>query len=206
MGIFQDSLTNWVCWICWSLQFLFLSCSDVGEAVCWWWQKFSWMLVKAFLHVDENTNVQIQTYSPTYMFFTNVHSFYQTLITEVWKNLWRHEKWNSIIKSWWIFSRLGSLVFLVSAVNDIRSKNLIIFYIWPNLFGFSVQSGWFSGQLDGWFIRSEKILFVKYTFASSESFATIDKINGINHPLLYKRFSIVTLLQGIFTILLRRVF
>ena len=52
----------------------------------------------------------------------------------------------------------------------------------------------------------KKILFVKYTFASSESFATIDKINGINHPLLYKRFSIVTLLQGIFTILLRRVF
>lgn len=184
------------------------------------------MLVKLYAGDDKNLNecwwkhfcmlTKIQTYkfkhirqhliSPTYMFFTNAHSFYQTLITEVWKNLWRHEKWNSIIKSWWIFSRLGSSVFLVSAVNDIRSKNLIIFYIWPNLFGFSVQSGWFSGQLDKWFIRSKKILFVKYTFASSESFATIDKINGINHPLLYKRFSIVTLLQGIFTILLRRVF
>ena len=51
-----------------------------------------------------------------------------------------------------------------------------------------------------------KLLVLKYIFSSSDSFATVDKMNGINHPLLYKRFSVVTLLQGIFTILLRRVF
>ena len=127
---------------------------------CWW--KHFCMLTK--IQTYKFKHIRQYTISPTYMFFTNVHSFYQTLITEVWKNLWRHEKWNSIIKSWWIFSRLGSLVFLVSAVNDIRSKNLIIFYIWPNLFGFSVQSGWFSGQLDGWFIRSEKNIVCKIYF------------------------------------------
>ena len=51
-----------------------------------------------------------------------------------------------------------------------------------------------------------KLLVLKYIFSSFDSFATVDKMNGINHPLLYKRFSVVTLLQGIFTILLREVF
>ena len=127
---------------------------NVGENISACWPKCKRSNSNIFANIQFH---QHTCFSPTYIFF-------QTLITEVWKNLWRHEKWNSIIKSWWIFSRLGSLVFLVSAVNDIRSKNLIIFYIWPNLFGFSVQSGWFSGQLDGWFIRSEENTVCKIYF------------------------------------------
>ena len=74
--------------------------------------------------------------------------FYQTILTEVWKSLCRHEKWNSIIKLWWIYVWLQLLVFLVLEDNDIRSRNSIIFYLLLNSFGFFVQSDWFLGQLD----------------------------------------------------------
>ena len=43
---------------------------------------------------------------------------------------------------------------------------------------------------------------IRNRFWSLKSIATVDKVNGLNHPWCYKRFNLVTLAQGFFTILL----